>query len=280
MSKEQGALSDWQEDYMTASRAYPIATREEHIVPLLRAPFCRAVTYRNPELAFDPSTVTAVNDQQLAQLYWKDANEARGRRASGRKVHVAHLSAEDIRTESDEAGIIIDPDAVQVFTDRCNVIRDMFGRVFDAYTQTEGVVQRGFTLFTPKGGRGRSPELHIDNTVLTVHWAAALATFRVHDGPLSEDVWNALNMTKRKLLDPKNPQDKEKLDEIFKFLTEQAATLDMAENKIGDIMITKGQRCVNLDDPVVRQQVCVHVSSPTIIENGQAGFLMTPQMPS
>ena len=179
----------------------------------------------------------------------------------------------DIIAEAAAANIRISDDQVENFTQKCNAIRDLFTKVYNEYTDQAFEAMRGFTLFTPPGGQGRSPELHIDNTVLSVHWAAAFATFKLHDGELSDDVWNMLSMIERK----KKTQDVQ--DAEFARRIQLAKELPMFENQIGDLMITKGQLGLNLSDPIIRQQMCVHVSSETIIKFGQAGFLMTPQMP-
>jgi hypothetical protein len=280
MSNEKIRLSDWQEQYLTASKAYPIATTEKHIVPLLRREFTRAVVYRNPELAFDTTRVMALPDGgSIALPYWYNKSNPL-RLFSGKEVHRDYLTDEKIIEESSQAKIFISPEAVSLFTLRCNQLRDMFTRVFNEFTSTEGIVQRGFTLFTPKGGRGRSPELHIDNTILTLHWAAALATLRLHDGDLSEDVWFDLDMKNRKHLDPKKESDKAILEEIISRLILAATECEMVENQIGDVMITKGQRDKDLSKSEVRSQMCVHVSSSSISQFGQAGFLMTPLMPA
>lgn len=269
------ALSNWQEQYMTASQAYPIVSCEKHIVPLLKNDFTRAVVVRHPALATYSDRVSVLPDDELADLYWHDENHPRKRRASGHIVHTNYLTVNDIIEESAAANIRLNEEDVTTFTHKCNEIRDLFARVYNAYTDRAFEAIRGFTLFTPIGGRGRSPELHIDNTILTIHWAAARATFRVHDGELDDDVWNALSMVERK---KKTPEDQTKDFERLIALANDPS-FAMVENQVGDLMITKGQLGLDLSDPIVRQQMCVHVSSPTIQERGQAGFLMTPQIP-
>ena len=66
----------------------------------------------------------------------------------------------------------------------------------------------------------------------------------------------------------------------FAFLIDapKNVALDMRDNQIDDMMITKGQRGVDVSSPAVRKSMCVHVSSDTIIECGQAAYLMTPKM--
>jgi|GEM_PF-2930756 len=280
MSKTKSALLDRQNKYLTPSLAYPIATEEEHIVPLLQREFTRAVVYRNPEFKFDDSRVMAMSDGGgIALPYWFNKNNPL-RLFSGKRVHTDYLTDDVIIGESGDAKIFISPEAVSLFTARCNQLRDIFSRVFNEFTMTEGVVQRGFTLFTPKGGRGRSPELHIDNTILSLHWSAALASFSIHDGDLPDNVWNDLDIKNRKNLDPKIEADKIALEEIISRLIAIVPQLEMIDNQIGDVMFTKGQRDQDLLKSSIRQQMCVHVSSSTISQFGQAGFLMTPLMPN
>lgn len=252
--------------YLTSTKAYPIAYSEQDVMPLLRDPFCRAVVLRDPDFAFDAKEIQALHLEDLAQKYWEDATAPSGRLKSGQTTHTSLLTVDEIRSESRVAGIVISETALSLFTERCNQIRALFGRVFEKYTGFENTVLRGFALFTPVGGRGRAPELHIDNTILTVHWSAALSTLRLCDGDIPDDIWDVLDPDTRK--------------NYFYFLVEALKRDDLqtVENAIGDIMITKGQKGLDLSSQEVRQAVCVHASSDTIIQNGQAGFLMTPQM--
>ncbi|HAJ89577.1 MAG TPA: hypothetical protein DCM27_00965 [Rhodospirillaceae bacterium] len=267
-------LSNWRPQYMTATEAYPIASREEHIVPLLKRSFTCAVVVRHDALHMDASRISILQDAELADKYWYDESEERQRRSSGKVVHSNYVSEKDIKDEAISANIRLNDMDASLFTDKCNAIRDLFIRIYYQYTIDRPFeAMRGFTLFTPQGGQGRSPELHIDNTILSIHWAAAFATFRVYDGILSDETWNMLSMIERK----KKTQQVQHED--FLKLVKLAKTLPMIENKIGDLMITKGQLGEDLSDPFVRQQVCVHVSSPSITQYGQVGFLMTPQMP-
>ncbi len=260
--------------YLFDNPAYPIVTRAEDILPALRDPFCRAVTLRDPSLKFDASSVIALPDTDLARRYWRDEEEPRGRRASGKIGSETDVSLAEIIAQAKEAKIVMSEDAAAAFTARCNAYRRIFTDVFEGYTGLKNIPQRGFALFTPVGGRGRSPELHIDNTILTLHWSAALAKFRLCNGEPDERTWNALDRQKQDALSP------EEKAANFSFLVEAVknATLDMRDNEVGDMMITKGQRGVDVSRPDVRKSLCVHVSSDTIIECGQAAYLMTPKM--
>jgi hypothetical protein len=239
--------------YLTDSPAYPIVTEESQIVPLLREPFTRAVCLRDPEFQLDRADFTIdPKCSSIALPYWRGKFD-KTRKFSGKIPHREEVTRDNIIAESNEAGIIIASHAVDEFTDICNRLRGLFTRVFNAYTNTEGVVQRGFTLFTPHGGVGRSRELHIDNTVLTLHYNGPLSTLSLYDGDLSQDVWDALNMLKRKILDMNKPEDKEKLENIILFLIAEAARLPMFENEPNDVMITVGQLGLDLDDEAVRR---------------------------
>lgn len=258
--------------YMTSTRAYPIANEEREIVPLLRDAFCRAVVLRDPHLKFEPSGVMAETDSMLAARYWYAPETARGRLASGQNEYVHDVNEHIIAKEAKSAKIVFTPPSLTTFTNRCNAIRALFSRVFSAYTGMENPVLRGFTLFTPVGGCGRSPELHIDNTILTLHWSAALSSLSVSDNELDDDLWNALDRGQQ------NVMNKEDRALNYVRLVQAVAKIPLVQNRIGDIMITKGQLGLDLSKPEVRQAVCVHVSSPTIKDNGQAGFLMTPKI--
>ena len=254
--------------------AYPIVTREADLLTGLRDPFSRAVTLRDPQLAFDPSSVIAQPDAVLAQKYWRDETAPRGRQASGRNTYEVDLTLADVLAEAQQARVYLSEEAAQQFTDRCNAYRRIFTQVFEGYTGLKDIPMRGYVLFTPVGGRGRSPELHIDNTILTLHWSAALSRFRICNGEPDEATWDALD---RKKQDALSPDEK---SANFEFLVGAARNpaLDMRDNEMGDMMITKGQRGLDVSKPEVRKAMCVHVSSDTIIECGQAAFLMTPKM--
>lgn len=261
-------------EYLTSTKSYPVTSDEKQIVPLLRDPFCRAVVFRSSELTFDPSGIAVSPDPSLALRYWRDETAPRGRLASGRMVHTTEISEEQILQEAREANIeFLGSHALKNFTEICNKFRATFSNVFAEYSGVTNAGMRGFTLFTPIGGRGRSPELHADNTILTLHWAAAKASFPVSDCDLSENIWRMLD---------RNHQNSLSLEDRaanHARLIDMAADLPLVENKIGDVMITKGQLNRDLTNPDHRQGVCVHASSPSIIAKGQAGFLMTPKMP-
>lgn len=233
---------------------------------------------RAQEYCLDSSGINVVENIELAQKYWNDAEHARGRRASGQTVRREALTLDDVKQDSNEASIFLTDEFSLDFLERCNRLRELFRNIYEGYTKTPYKSLRSFTLFTPKRGRGRSPELHIDNTELTLHWATALATFSVHDGELGEDVWDALSVLKRKTLNPMSEKDKQVLDNQYKWLIELAQNLPMTENEIGDVMITKGQLGKDFEREANRAGVCVHVSSPSIIEFGQVGYLMTPEV--
>lgn len=262
--------------YLFDNPAYPIVTRKQDIVPALHDPFCRAVTVRIPELAFDSSGISAAVEPDLAKLYWRDEHHVRKRRASGDRNQDTPLTTRDVAHEIQEAKIKIDPATLIEFTSRCNIYRRIFTKAFEEYTGLRDIPHRDYTLFTPLGGQGRSPELHVDNTILTLHWSAALAKFSICNAQPDEATWAALDRKNQSAMTP------EERARNFQFLVDAASNsaLDIRDNRIDDMIITKGQRGLDLSDPVVRNGVCVHVSSKTIVQYGQAGFLMTPKMPA
>jgi hypothetical protein len=274
----QYSVPGWQPDYLTMTESYPIVRQEEHIVPLLRNPFARAVILRDPKNCLSPSEeVNIVSDKELAARYWADESDpAMGRLMPGRIEHNEDVTTDGIRKESLEAKIYLSSAAVAWFTERCNHLRGLITQTYNDYTNNRPYrVISGYTLFTPKGGQGRAPEAHIDNTILTCHWGAALATLRLYDGFLCDETWDTMNMVKRKL----KPADQQKRDIDYLIKLARQPDFMMSETQPGDVVFGKGQYGLDLDDSMSRASVCVHASSETIIQNGQAGFLMTPQMP-
>lgn len=260
--------------YLHNDRGYPIITSRDDIVPALREPYTRAVVLRDPASPFDATEVRAANvPESVVASYWKDETHRRGRVAAGENSYLEPLTTSHIILESLQGGISLSDRAIVQMTERCNQYRDLFDEVFQKYTGLR-VPHRGYLLFTPEGGMGRSPELHVDNTVLTLHWSTALAKFSLYKGEPSERLWAALDRVRQDQLTP------EERAENFRYLVSVASDPNQTrDNDIGDVMLTKGQRGVNVSDPAVRQGLCAHASSQTIIQNGQAAYLMTPQMP-
>ncbi len=258
--------------YLFDNKSYPIFMTERNIAPALCEPFTRAVTLRDPALKLDTRSIRAVLDKELAAKYWMASEE---RAASGRVFYTRDITADDVLEQSRAAGITMDAPVLHAFAGNCNKLRAMFSRIFYDHTGLDGIEMRGFLLFTPVRGRGRSPELHVDNTRLSLHWSAALATFSVANGEPDEATWNALDRHKQDAMSPKERKKN------FEFLVRQAGNpdLDIRDNLIGDVIITKGQRSASLLCPEIRKAVCVHTSSDSITMNGQAAFLLTPKMP-
>ena len=113
---------------------------------------------RDPTLKFDGSSVIAVPDADLARRYWRDEDEPRGRRSSGKINSEKDVSLAEVIAQARDANITMSEEAAAAFTARCNAYRGIFTRVFEGYTGLKDIPQRGFVLFTPVGGRGRSPE--------------------------------------------------------------------------------------------------------------------------
>ena len=118
MSNGEQALSNWQQIYMTASAAYPIVSREEHIVPLLKRNFTRAVVIRHDALVMDAGRMSVLADSELADRYWYDEDEPRKRRASGKVVHTDYVTPNDIIAESAAANNRLNEADVSAFNQK------------------------------------------------------------------------------------------------------------------------------------------------------------------
>lgn len=253
----------------------PVVEREADIVGLLKDPSKRAVTLRDPNLYFDPKHIRAIPNPDLAEKYWSDpAMEARGRRISGLNGYDAPLSVKNVQSEADAASIHIDPAAVGTLTERCSQYRAIFSRVFEAYTGLRNTKMIGRILFTPQGGQGRSPEIHVDNTILTLHWSIALSELRIYHVPPTDEMWRALKGKQANVSDFQAARNKDLLLRTAR----KSGPNKLGYNEIGDVVIGKGKRGKDLDRPKDRGECFVHTSSDRVKDFGQAAFLITPKM--
>jgi hypothetical protein len=258
-------------DYLFDNPALPVIRSAEEILPALRRDFTRAVTFRHADYDFSNRAIRAVANFAETRAYHLDAIDPR-RRYAGRIGHTGAVDTEDVQRESAEAGIVLDGDTAADFATRCKTLRTLFSTILEDYTDGAIADTTARLLFTPKGGLGRAATLHVDNTILTLHWSAALAPLGVLNGEPDENLWQALD---RRYKDGAGPAELRRIGQILE-RADDDDMLDLRDNAIGDIVIGKGQRGRDLSQPEARREAFVHKSSAGITRSGQAAFVLTP----
>lgn len=180
------------------------------------------------------------------------------------------VTTEHVLREAQKADITINDKAINAFSDRTNELRLLYMKIYqEIYGPQEDESIVGHLMFTPKHGLGRSPMMHVDNVQLTLHTTFAGATLRLLTGIASETLWKAMNVLKTSALPPEElSKNNDELTRLTRAYVDEFSSV-----ALGDVVIMKGQRGENLDDPETRERVCVHASSPYIPQYGQAGAI-------
>lgn len=265
-------------DYLFNNKAYPIVTSEADVIAALQEDngTTRAVILRN-EAAWQAESqtfgdgITMKDDVLAAWAYVEDDPHGRfSRKIAGEVSYLDVVNAADVLKEAGEANIIVDPQASCLFSDKVNSQREMFQRVHDAcFGKQEDESTVGHLMFTPKHGEGRSPMMHVDNVRLTLHTTFAGATLHLLNGITSETQWDYMNASKSGTV---MQGQKTENDKALTILTQEYRD-EFSSAKLGDAIFMKGQRGLDLDDPLIRDVMAVHASSPYISNYGQAGAI-------
>lgn len=258
---------------------YPIVGSYDEIVGFLRQPDVRAVVYRNEadQAAHDflKQSVSAPRVCALAQAFSSTAHYSARPIYAGKSRFLEPFSRELVAAEAQSGGIVIAPEALDLLTERLAAIRSLYLDVYQATGGDPAHETAGHLLFTPKGGDGRAPKMHVDYLPLTCHWAFALAPLDIMTEEPDEHLWTMLNRVHyNKLDEPGQLACDQWLTEVSE--TRQA---DFAYSVVGDIIFSKGQRFRDLSKAADRAQVCVHKSSNLIPHMGQAAALFYPILP-
>lgn len=252
--------------------AYPIVTSEDDIDDALRLGTTRAVILRGGEWhdgeadIFRDGLVIHEN-AELAQDFVCDLSAEHGRKVPGQVSYLSPLSSQKIALEAQAAALEFGDDALEAFRQKMDYMRGLYERVHDAYVgprDDESVVNH--LLFTPKKGIGRSPMMHVDDVALTMHTTVAGAELRLLSGVETEAMWDAMNKQNTLSMTDEARADN---DRALTHLTDRYYE-EFDPTRRGDIVIMKGQKGQDLDDPDIRQQMGVHASSPFIALHGQA----------
>lgn len=265
-------------DYLFNNKSYPIVTSEADVIAALKEDngTTRAVILRN-EAAWQAESktfdagITMKDDMSAAWDYIEDDPHGRfPRKIAGEVSYFDAVNAGDVLREADEANIIVDPQAGKLFSDKANELRAMFQRVHDVcYGEKVGHTTIGHLMFTPKHGMGRSPMMHVDNVQLTLHTTFAGASLNLSNGMVSLTQWDYMNAHKSDIL----PRDEKRAQEDKLTILTREYSEEFSSAKLGDAIFMKGQKDLDMDDPLIRDTMAVHASSPYISDYGQAGAI-------
>lgn len=258
--------------------SYVITARAHDIVQGLRDTHVKAVTYRNPVQARAQARlrdgITALDVPAIAQQYqMKDGlmREAK----SGQIIHTKNFTPDEIAAQAAEAGIALNNDALLALTRDGNRSRTIYTSVYRDFTGDLKSPICAHVLFTPKGGTGRSPEIHADFLAVVGHKAVALSTLDLPEEDLGDAVWNSINRARlNDLSSEAQAAEKEKMVRLGRMWQHK-----FRPTMLDDFVFVKGQRGRNLDLVEDRQQVGIHKSSGDIEENGQVAFLFFTRTP-
>ncbi|PCJ99073.1 MAG: hypothetical protein COA45_06415 [Zetaproteobacteria bacterium] len=262
-------------DYLFNNKSYPIVTSEAQVIEALKEDNAttRAVILRD-DVAWQTENeifgagITMKDDARAAWDYVEDDPSGRfPRKIAGKVSYQDVVNVADVLREAGEANIIVDPQASRLFSDKANYLRAMYQRVHDAcFGKENDETTVGHLMFTPKHGEGRSPMMHVDNVQLTLHVTFAGATLSLLNGFTSETQWKYMNSS-----GVMQAQEKEN-DRALTILTQQYSE-EFSSAKLGDAIFMKGQRGFDLEDPLIRNTMAVHASSPYISSYGQAAAI-------
>lgn len=243
------------------------------VVTLFNTTNARAVIIDDGALTFDPTEIQD-NPQPIdTDLYWRESYDER--KKPGPNVYTLEtryslktLTPNVIQKEAIEAGLTISTKALQDFYEKSVHAMQLFSQIVQDYTQTDKFYMRCVPVFSPIGGQGRAPILHIDRTPLTGLWYASRAPAQIYTGHIPQEIWAALNPLHN------NHHQENPLLQEFTRQAEQGS--DLHDLPLGKLIIARNSKEENLLDPRVQRQVCLHRSGD-IPEKGQAGIIMTPK---
>ncbi len=262
-------------EHLFGNNAYPIVTNESDIVEAYNLPTTRAVILRDEsawqrEADIFKAGIVMNSNPELAQMYHSIDGDPNNRRYAGDVSYTDVLNAQTILEESARAEINVTPEAADLFQARMNYMRPLYDRLHtQLYGEHEDESIVGHAMFTPKGGAGRSPMMHVDDVRLTMHGTFAGATLKLLNGVTSETMWELMDKTKSNALPP---QVRDANDDQLTRMTADYAD-EFSSARLGDLILMKGQKEQDMSDPDVREEMGVHVSSPAISYQGQAAAI-------
>jgi hypothetical protein len=290
--------------YYKNQRSYPLATSTEHAVQLLNSNKVKAA------LIFDEQYKLPVNDIQdiqpnVVSQWWTSVEQPKKEFVSpGEVTYVVDSASVDalkrlgqqprlldrasVEAELKAAGLHMTPDALnQLHQKMLNAIAG-FSNVFQEYMDIDSdeFVTRTWQIFAPKGALGRTPNLHIDHSVLSGLWYpyANRAPAQAYIGETSEQLWSALQPSKKGKSRGKASNKDRQNNMILRKFTADASPKDFMTFPDGALIVAKNLKGKSmppsyrdLSDKKVRQSICLHKSGD-VAKMGQVGLIMIPQI--
>ncbi len=262
-------------DHLFGNEAYPIVTSEADIIGAYGLPTTRAVILRDEqawqqESEVFKSGIIMNSNPELAKLYHSVNGDTNARRYAGDVSYTDVINAQQVFEEAGKAAIDVTPEAAVLFEARMNALRALYGRV---HTELYGVHEDesivGHAMFTPKGGTGRSPMMHVDDVRMTLHTTFSGATLKLLNGMTTDLLWDLMDKTKSNALPP---QSRDANDERLTAMTTDYMD-EFSSAYLGDVILMKGQKEVDMSDPDTRREMGAHVSSPAISFQGQSAAI-------
>jgi hypothetical protein len=221
----------------------------------------------------DHGSIVAQDRPDLADQYKILDTGSKRQNYAGRTTY-NEIYAQDMMDEANQAGIAIRSVYAQNLQ---RALRFMYLSVKGVFCKLADIEPhqchvRVFYLFTPKGGEGRSPYLHVDNTVFTGHVRLALAPLEIRMKDLTSQQWSYLDSSGAH-------RDLDKFERgLFLEGTRTEDSSLYQATCVGDFMMQRGQKNLDISDPSVQRKLCPHRSSPSIKDQGQACVLMVPSL--
>ena len=276
--------------YLNNNKDYPIVFSPKKVLPLLNDGSTRAVILQTPDFSFNPKKIKNDPNFNDSDKYWRDDNHKEGRRQPGEiaytlKEHISDLTQEEgiqelllehIAQETKQAGILISDKGIAELHQKIIHAMHVFSNIVEKHTNNKNFYMRCWQMWSPVGGQGRSPTLHIDNTAITALWYAARTPADVYTGTIPENVWPAL--------DPANKY-KNKFKGRAKDFTQTIHPKELMPLPLHSLIVTRNAKETTPDGEIVtrsmdkkhvRRTVCPHKSGD-LRKHGQAGIVLIPR---
>lgn len=284
--------------------SYPIAQSPRHAAELLKGNKVKAA------IVFSDQYKPATNEMQdletrIVSKWWTSTDQPKREFISpGEATYVVDENAcEELKRQGQQPQILdpasiaaelkaadlhMPPEALNALYQNMRNAIDDFSDIFQLHMKLnrDDFVMRVWQVFAPKGALGRTPALHIDHSTLSGMWYpyADRAPAHVFMGDVPQDVWNALQPSKKgKTRGKASKQDLKNAVTLRQF-TKNAAAKDFMTLPSGALIIAKNLKNAgnppsyrNLSDKKVQQSICLHKSGD-VSAMGQVGLIMIPQI--
>ncbi len=269
-------------EYLDGNKHFPIAKHERDVVPLLKDPQTRAVVGRfdawRDDLVKIRQALSIVADFETAKKFeshslYEDREVYPGLEEDRTR---GHFDLKDIARTAKEAGIAIDPEALELLHEKTKEARALYQRVYQDYIGDKDKRHFSYLFFAPKKVDGAEPvgraiNPHVDNVQLAGHLTLAFAGLSMFGGSFPREYLEFLDKSKEDHI-ADEPEAAEVMMEWY-----YNARDGFIHSSPGDFVFTKGQLGKDLFNPAHQEEVCLHNSSPRIPLQGQATLFFHPE---